>query len=133
MRLPTDMPSEPRPVSVSGPMTHDHLIHFLIRQTQGVLRDNLAGARAVPSYIAVNTIRALVHAPAAQTALEKGSDTVRAFALRAMCLILRDHKQPPRVILDRLRSVLDEANLDRALGAEPQSRMNLRPRRPHAQ
>jgi hypothetical protein len=32
------------PVSVSGLMTHDHLIHFLIRQTQGILRDNHARA-----------------------------------------------------------------------------------------
>jgi hypothetical protein len=109
-------------------MTHDHLIHFLIRQTQGVLRDNLAGvSRAVPSHIAVNTVRALIHAPAAQTAPEKGSDTVRAFALRSVSYVLRDDRQPPRVILDRLRNVLDDANLNRALGEGPRLRMNLRP------
>jgi hypothetical protein len=114
-------------------MTHDHLIHLLIRQIQGVLWDNLTRARQVPADTAVNAIRALVYAPAAQRALEKGSDTVRAFALRAVSRVLRDDQQPPRVVLDRLRSVLDEANLNRALGARPQSRMNLRPKGPHAQ
>jgi hypothetical protein len=57
---------------------------------------------------AVNTICDLVAMPVVQTALEKGSDTARAFAVRAIKRLLSEEKRPPWEILKQLRTVMDD-------------------------
>jgi hypothetical protein len=88
-------------------MKHDDVIEFLARKIDEVLRDNLAPASQLSDEIAVRTIRSLVGASTAQMALERGSDTARAFVVRAINRIVSDGNVPPRETLNRLRSVLD--------------------------
>jgi hypothetical protein len=92
-------------------MKHDHLIEFLIRKVEDILCDNLPPAAQVPDAIAVKTIRALISTPTVQTALERGNDTARAFALRAINCALPDETLAPRVTLAQVYSVMDELAL----------------------
>ena len=49
-------------------------------------------------------------------ALEHGNDTALCFVLRAVNRILSDDDQPNRTTINRLWDVLDEPELNRALG-----------------
>jgi hypothetical protein len=113
-------------------MKHDQLIELLARKAQDVLWDAVSPARRVSDDTAVRTIRALISTPAAQTALEKGSDTLRAFALRAVHRILSDETQSPRTALTQLWDTLDEPQLNRALGNKQNARINLWLKKPPA-
>jgi uncharacterized protein HemY len=62
-------------------------------------------------------------------ALKRGNDTALCFALRAVNRILSDEGQPNTTI-NRLRDVLDEPELNRALGQN--SRMILGQKKPPA-
>jgi hypothetical protein len=48
--------------------------------------------------------------------LEHGNDTALCFVLRAVNRILSDDDQPNRTTINRLWDVLDEPELNRALG-----------------
>jgi hypothetical protein len=61
--------------------------------------------------------RELVDSPAIRSALERGSDTLPAFALRAVERVLCDHSRPHRETLNLLWDVLDDPHLNRALGS----------------
>src|SRR5262249_45433095 len=65
----------------------------------------------------------------AHQALKRGNDTALCFALRAVNRILSDEGQPNTTI-NRLRDVLDEPELNRALGQN--SRMILGQKKPPA-
>jgi hypothetical protein len=95
-------------------MKHDHVIDFLARKVDKVLRDNLLSASQVPDETAVRTIRSLVGASTAQLALERGSDTTRAFVVRAVNRVVSDESVPPRDALNRLRAVLDALDVPEA-------------------
>jgi hypothetical protein len=90
-------------------MKHDQVIDFLLRKTGEILRDNLPAR--VPDTTVVRTIRALISTPTAQTALEQGSDTVRAFAVRAMNRVLSDQSRPPRETVSQLWNIMDGQDL----------------------
>src|SRR5215469_10561220 len=64
---------------------------------------------------------ALVGSPAIRSALECGSDTLPAFALRAVERVLCDHSRPHRETLNLLWDVLHDPHLNRALGSPTQS------------
>jgi hypothetical protein len=114
-------------------MKHDHVIDFLLRKTGEVLFDNLPPAARVPDMTAVIAIRALITTPTAETALEKGSDTERAFALRAIKRLLSDSTRPPREVIEQLWQVIDE--LDRKKGplrTRPAAHANFWTKKPPA-
>ena len=79
---------------------------------------NLPPARNLPDAQAVKFLRALVRTPQVHQALKRGNDTALCFALRAVNRILSDEGQPNTTI-NRLSGVLDEPELNRALGRTP--------------
>jgi hypothetical protein len=50
--------------------------------------------------------------------LERGHDTAFCFVLRAVNRVLSDDDQPDRTTINRLWDVLDEPELNRALGGQ---------------
>jgi hypothetical protein len=75
-----------------------------------------APARNLSDDEAVKSLRAIVRTPQVRQALEHGNDTALCFVLRAVNRILSDDDQPNRTTINRLWDVLDEPELNRALG-----------------
>jgi hypothetical protein len=101
---------------MSSPMQYDLVIKRTLRDAQGILRANLPPARNLSDDQAVKSLRAIVRTTQVQQALEHGSDTALCFVLRAVNRILSDEDQPNRTTINRLWEVLDEPELNRALG-----------------
>ena len=110
-------------------MQYDLVIKRTLRDAQGILWANLPPASNLPDAQAVKSLRALIRTPQGQQVLERGNDTALCFVLRAVNRILSDEGQPNTTI-NRLWDVLDEAELNRALGQS--SRMILGQKKPHA-
>jgi hypothetical protein len=99
-------------------MQYDRLIERTLRDAQGILRANLPPAKNLPDDQAVQSLRAIVRTPPVREALERGNDTALCFVLRAVNRILSDDDQPDRTTINRLRDVLDEPELKRAMGVQ---------------
>jgi hypothetical protein len=104
-------------------MHYDRVIEKALREAQDILWANLPPTHNFPDDGAVFALRKIVRTPAVQEAIEKGSDTALCFVLRAVNRILCDKYLPLRVVLNRLWDVLDESELNHALGIEQNSRM----------
>jgi hypothetical protein len=63
--------------------------------------------------------RELVRSPAVRSALGRSSDMLLAFALRAVERVLSDQSLTHRETINRLWDVLDDPNLNQALGCHP--------------
>jgi hypothetical protein len=107
------------------PMQYDLVIKRTLREAQGMLWANLPPASNLPDAQAVKSLRALVRTSQVHQALKRGNDTALCFALRAVNRILSDEDQPDRVTISRLWEVLDESELNRALGIKQNSRIIL--------
>lgn len=114
------------------PMQYDLVIKRTLREAQGILWANLPPASNLPDAQAVKSLRALIRTPQGQQVLERGNDTALCFVLRAVNRILSDKDQPDRVTISRLWEVLDEPELNRALGIRQNSRMILGRKKPPA-
>ena len=110
-------------------MQYDLVVKRTLREAQGILWANLPPASNLPDAQAVKSLRALVRTPQVHQALERGNDTALCFVLRAVNRILSDEDQPNTTI-SRLWEVLDEPELNRALGQN--SRMILGQKKPPA-
>jgi hypothetical protein len=113
-------------------MKHDQLIDFLLCKIEYVLCDNLPPAAQLPDAVAVKTICALISTPTAQTALEKGSDTECAFAVRAVNRVLSDQTRPPRETLNQLWKIMDGLDLSQSMQRERDPRSNFWAKNPPA-
>jgi hypothetical protein len=110
-------------------MNYQQLIQFVLRKSQETLWDNLSATKQLPDGRTVNTIRALVSTPSAQTAIERADDTVFAFALRAVNRVV-SQEQPAVRIISRLWDILDDPDLNVALGVKRKAKINLWQRKP---
>jgi hypothetical protein len=99
-------------------MQYNLLIKRTLREARGILWANLPPACNLPDAQAVKSLQALVRTPQVHQALERGNDTALCFVLRAVNHILSDEDQPNTTI-NRLWVVLDEPELNRALGQNP--------------
>ena len=97
-------------------MQYDLVIKRTLRDAQGILWANLPPASNLPDAQAVKSLRSLVRTPQGRQVLERGSDTALCFVLRAVNRILSDDDQPNGTTINRLWDVLDEPELNRALG-----------------
>jgi|SRR5712691_792890 len=113
-------------------MQYDSVIQRALRDAQDILWANLPPTHNLPDDGAVFALRKIVRAPAVQEAIEKGNDTALCFVLRAVNRILTDKYLPLRVILNRLWDVMDDPELNRALGIEQNSRMMFGRKKPPA-
>ena len=96
-------------------MQYDLVVKRTLREAQGILWANLPPASNLPDAQAVKSLRALIRTPQGQQVLERGNDTALCFVLRAVKRILSEENQPNTTI-SRLWEVLDEPELNRALG-----------------
>ena len=102
-------------------MSSDRAIIDAVNVAQNLLRQNLPLRHNLTDAAIVLRFRELVGSPAIRSALERGSDTLPAFALRAVERLLCDHSRPHRETLNLLWDVLDDPHLNRALGGPIQS------------
>ena len=93
---------------------------------QRLLWQNLAPTHKLPDATTVMRFRELIRSQAIRLALERSSDTVHAFALRAVKQVISDQSRTNRETITRLWDVLDDPHLNQALGLPQQSRMTRR-------
>jgi hypothetical protein len=107
-------------------MSSDRLIVEAVNMTHHLLRQNLPPAQNLTDAATVLRLRELVNSHSIRTALERGSDTILAFALRAVERALCDHSRPHRETIALLWDILDDPHLTKALGLPQNSRMAFR-------
>ena len=107
-------------------MNSDRVYEAAIRTAKNLLGQNLQRTD-LPDAATVIRLRELVHSPSIRSALLRSSDTLLAFALRAVEHIVADQSQSDREIITRLWDILDDPHLNRALGIPQNSRFMLGP------
>lgn len=106
-------------------MSSDRIIVEAIKAAQDLLSQNLPPAHNLTDAATVMRFRELIRSQAIRSALERGSDTLFAFALRAVERVTSDHSQANRQTINRLWEVLDDPHLNKALGNPPNRRKML--------
>lgn len=104
-------------------MSSDHIIVDAIKVGQELLCQNLS-AQNLSDAAAVMRFRELVRSQAVRSALERSSDTLFAFALRAVERVVSDQSPTNRKMLTRLWEVLNDPHLNKALG-KPHNRRKI--------
>jgi hypothetical protein len=84
-------------------MSPERLIVEAIKVAQDLLRQNLPPIHNLTDAATVLRLRELVHSPSIRSALDRSSDTLLAFALRAIERALCDHSQPHRETIELAR------------------------------
>jgi uncharacterized protein (DUF1778 family) len=97
-------------------MSSDRVIVDTIKMAQDLLRQNLPPTRHLTDAATVMRFRELIRSQAIRLALERSSDTVLAFALRAVEQVISDQSRTNRETITRLWDVLDDPHLNQALG-----------------
>jgi hypothetical protein len=113
-------------------MNYQQLIEFILRRSHETLWANLPPQGRVSDEKAVTAIRELVASPTARKAIERGSDTLCAFALRAVNRIVCEKSRSPADIITRLWDIVDEPQLTSVLGIRKNPSPNLSIKKPPA-
>jgi len=113
-------------------MNYQQLIEFILRRAHETLWANLPPQSRLSDAKAVATIRELVSSPTARKAIERGSDTLCAFALRALNRIVCGKSRSPADIITQLWDIVDEPQLTRVLGIRKNPSPNLSIKKPPA-
>jgi hypothetical protein len=108
-------------------MNPDRIVEAAIRTAKNILGENLPPTHLLVAGITVRRIRELVHSPSVQSALERSSDTVLTFALRAVGQVVANQSPSDREIIVRLWDILDEPQLSQAMEIAQNFRMMLGP------
>jgi hypothetical protein len=116
----------PRLVSVFFSMSSDRVIIDAIKMAQDLLSQNLAPTRNLTDAATVMRLRELIRSQAIRSALERSSDTVLAFGLRAVEQVISDQSRTNHETINRLWDVLDDPHLNKALGLPQNSRKPFR-------
>ena len=96
-------------------MSSDRIIVEAIKVAQDLLSQNLPPAHNLTDAATVMRFRDLIRSRAIRSVLERGSDTLFVFALRAIERVTSDDSQTNRQTINRLWEVLDEPHLNKAL------------------
>jgi hypothetical protein len=97
-------------------MSSDRIIVEAIKVAQDFLCQNLHPAQNLTDAATVMRFRELMRSQAARSALERSSDTLFSFALRAVERVIADHSRTNRETINQLWEVLDDPYLNQALG-----------------
>jgi hypothetical protein len=103
-------------------MSSDRIIVEAVKIAQGLLCQNLPAVHTLSDAALVMRLRELVRSQAVRSALERSSDTLSAFALRAVERV--DQSRTNRDMINRLWDVLDDPHLSEALGT-PRNRRKM--------
>jgi hypothetical protein len=90
-------------------MSSDRTIVDAVSVAQKVLSQSLGPATHGGT---VFRLRELVDSPSVRSALERGSDTLSAFALRQIAHVLSNHSQTHAETIGRIRDILDDPHLN---------------------
>jgi membrane peptidoglycan carboxypeptidase len=93
---------------------------------QDLLLQNLPPAHNFTDAATVMRFRELVRSQAIRSALERSSDTLLTFALRAVERVVSDQSRTNRETINQLWDILDDPHLNKALGLPQNSRMTFR-------
>ena len=110
------------------PMSSDRVIIDAIKVAKDLLWQNLPPTHNLTDVATVMRFRELVRSQAIRSALERSSDTLLAFSLRAVERVVSDQSRTNRETINRLWDVLDDPHLNRALGIPQNSRTFRRSR-----
>lgn len=113
-------------------MQHDRVIKQALADVQDLLWANSQSSRRLSDHLAIACLRKVFDRPDVKRAVEHGNDTLCAFALRGVNRIVSDDEQPPRAMLNGLRSILRDPDLGQALGLKQNARINLWLKKPPA-
>ena len=105
-------------------MSSDRIIVEAIKVAQDFLCQNLPPAQNLTDAATVMRFRELMRSQATRSALERSSDTLFAFAFRAVERVISDHSRANRETVNQLWEVLDDPYLNQALG-KPLSRRRM--------
>ena len=108
-------------------MNSDGIIVEAIKVAQDLLCQNLPPAHNLTDAATVMRFREFVRSQATRSALERSSDTLFAFALRAVERVTSDHSRTNRETINQLWKVLDDPHLNQALGLPRNRRKMLGP------
>jgi hypothetical protein len=108
-------------------MSADRLIDEAIKLAQDLLWQNLPPMHSLTDAATVLRFRELIHSPSIRSALDRSSDTLLAFALRAVERVISDQSLTHSETINRLWDVLDDPHLNQALGVPPNTRMTFGP------
>jgi len=97
-------------------MSSDRIIVDAIKVAQDLLQQNLPPTHNLTDAATVMRFRELVRSQAIRSALEVSSDTLPAFALRAVERVVSDQSRTNRETISRLWDILDDPHLNKALG-----------------
>ena len=109
-------------------MNSDRVFEANIRASKSLLWQNLPPTHLIDAATVIR-LRELIDSPPIRSALLHSSDTLLAFALRAVERVVRDQSQSDREIINRLWDVLDDPHLNQALGIPQNSHLMLGPNR----
>src|SRR5919204_779104 len=108
-------------------MSSDRVIVQSLKLASNLLCQSLLPGNLTDDAIVLR-LRDLVGSPSVRLALEHGSDTLPAFALREVAQVLSDRSQIHGETIVRIRNVLDQPHLDEALGLPRKRRIISGPR-----
>jgi hypothetical protein len=100
-------------------MNSDRVIVEALKVAQVLLCQNLPPKHNLTDAANVLRLRELIGSPSVRSALERSSDALTTFALRAVERVLSDRSLSHREIINRLWDVLGDAHLNKALGLPP--------------
>jgi hypothetical protein len=105
-------------------MSSDWIIVEALKLARSLVGQNL---RPATDAATVLRLRELFHSPSVRAALERGSDSLPAFALREIARVLSDQLLTHGEVIGRIRNVLDEPHLNEALGLRQNRWITFRP------
>jgi hypothetical protein len=97
-------------------MSSDRVIVEALKVAQVLLCQNLPPKNNLTDVATVLRLREVIRSPSIRSALERSSDALTTFALRAVERVLSDRSLSDRETVSRLWDVLGDAHLNEALG-----------------
>src|SRR5215831_3074256 len=107
-------------------MSSDRIIVDTIKVAQDLLLQNLPPAHNLTDAATVMRFRELARSQAIRSALDRSSDTLLTFALRAVERVASDQSRTNRETINQLWDILDDPHLNKALGLPQNSRITFR-------
>jgi hypothetical protein len=104
-------------------MSSDRIIVDTIKVAQDLLLQNLPPAHNLTDAATVMRFRELARSQAIRSALDRSSDTLLTFALRAVERVASDQSRTNRETINQLWDILDDPHLNKALGLPQNSRI----------
>jgi hypothetical protein len=107
-------------------MSSDHIIVDAIKVAQALLLQSVSPTYNSTDAATVMRFHEFIRSPAIRLSLERSSDTLLTFALRAVVRVVYDQSRTNRETINQLWDILDDPHLNEALGPLQNSRMTFR-------